>query len=259
MFINIYSNIIRFIAGIVIILVVSCNSQKVIGNYSIALDADTKDTVLPGSLMINGSLALMNNTDYLNILPDNGIFDPQKNYNFIFTDQKDLKSWGSASNLSRVDTIINSSFFVTAALDALQNQIPRNIKLTRSENKSGFANQYSSNQVSGAAPDILVELDSLTFHIQGEKQSHTSVSTSLTTQQGYPGTSTETTGNDFGEINIYYHSLWRISDLKSGNKKTISQSGVAKSQFTARYQIIDELVKCANKAGSDFSLLIRDN
>lgn len=195
----------------------------------------------------------INKTKLKNI--SNSSFFPAKGWS------ENASFYGSATSLSKIDTVIKDDQIVRMTLDEALRRSPIGSQFQFVPQEE-FTDQSGAPDISFVHkkfnPDIIIDLKSLSLKLKGDANIGTNIAQSApgNTDIGtYSSTSPYT--NYYGNVLMDYTALWEVQDVKENKIKKIKQSGRYVSVYYENYSLQKEILSCSQKIGREFSSLIK--
>jgi len=169
--------------------------------------------------------------------------------------------YGSATSLSKIDTIINDNRIVRIALTEVLKNCPQGFQYEFVPQEVFIDSLGTPNTAivhHEFNPDIIINLKSLSLNLKGDANIATNAvhSTPGNTDIG-TYSSTTPYANYYGNILMDYIAVWEVQNLKENKTKNIKQSGRYVSGYHEGYSLQKEIVICSQKIGQEFSSLVK--
>lgn len=252
----------KIVLYILLVLIFSCATKK----YQLATImtvANSGEELTKKSIELKrGKICYVSTAQYESKPIDNNAFK-EEHSSYSIPSNLDMTSFvGSASSSYKIDTTITNRLMVEIALEEFIRNAPKGFEFE-------FVQQKEFRNDSGELcydllyakykPDLIINLSGFSLKIFGKANTGTAVVSSQPMME-IPGiyTSVTTYTSFYGIILMDYTVNWEIIQTVDKQINSINQSGRFISQNNDRYDLMEEIVYCAQKAGREFSQLITE-
>ena len=244
---------------ILLILIVSCATKKH-QLATIMTDVNSGKELSKRSIELErGKICYISTAKYESQPLDNNIFKDKNNSYFIFSNLSMTSFWGGASSSHKIDTIITNRLMDEIVLEEVIRNSPQGFEFQFVQQEE-FANDSGELSIdllyTKYKPNLIINLSQYSLKISGEANRGTSVVSSKPMME-MPGiySSTTTHTNFYGYILMDYTINWEIIQTMDNQISNIHQSGRFISKNSKRYDLREEIINSAQKAGREFSQL----
>lgn len=230
----------------------------------LATDAASKQILSPHSYALPaGKACFVSSTVYPALLPNNDSFKQKEKSDGTYAFKGLLEIRYPEKEKSVIDTLIQSRFLTTHATETAvkAGKISQAISIPDYEYRTADGKLDLPKLQEDQRPDVLVDLSTLQFRIEGSKEMHAyilSTIPNLVYTDFYSDSYIRPNNTLSGDISIHYIALWRVTEAKNGKLlKEIHMKGVRKTAYSKSFDLPNELDKCAAQAGKDFASLLK--
>lgn len=252
----------KIILYILLVFVISCATKKH-QLATIMTDVNSGKEISKRSIELKrGLICYISTANYEGQPLDNNIFKEGYNSDFISSNIGMTSFGGGATSSLKIDTTITNHLMVKEALEEVIRNVPQGFGFQHVQQKE-FTNDSGELCIdllyTKYKPDLIINLTDFSLKIFGEANTGTSVVSSQPMME-MPGiySSTTTQTNFYGHILMDYTVNWEIIQTIDNHINCINQSGRFISKNNNKYDLREEIVNSAQKAGQEFSQLITE-
>lgn len=229
-----------------------------------ALDLKTGNPVAENSIRLpRGTICYIYTPRY-----DSWLFDDASLFRHTTTTDftsysSSTPGFGVAYRSSKVDTVVHNGMLVRVALrEALRNApMGSQYQYVPRDSYAGPGGARDTALLRRKFhPAVIINLESFSVKMTGSAHAGGSslmVTTGIVNACCYA--MSVDGGSSYGNILMDYTAVWRIRDTQDHTERSIEQKGRYVSTYHGQYSIHEEVMNCAEKAGREFSGLIRNN